>query len=291
MKKEYLYAAASILMWSTFATACKLLMGKFNNIQMLCVSSLLAGISLLIIALFSKNRSVYKTYKPRDYLAMILIGMPGTFFYYVFYYTGAAKLLASQAFIINYMWPIMSIVFACIILKEKLTLKRAVAILLSFVGAMFVAGRDLFAFNPATLVSMLFCFGAAVCYGLYNALSKKANYDSCFINMLSFFATFLLTVVIIVVRKDYFSLSFTELAGFVWTGVFTMAIPNTLWVLALKKGNTAKISNLAYITPFLSTVWTILFLKEPLDILSVVGLVIMVGGILIQLKETSVSNR
>jgi len=109
--------------------------------------------------------------------------------------------------------------------------------------------------------------------------------------MLSFFATFLLTVVIIVVRKDYFSLSFTELAGFVWTGMFTMAIPNTLWVLALKKGNTAKISNLAYITPFLSTVWTILFLKEPLDILSVVGLVIMVGGILIQLKETSVSNR
>ena len=132
---------------------------------------------------------------------------------------------------------------------------------------------------------LLSCFAAAVCYGLFNALSKKANYDSGFINMLSFFVTFVITTVILALKKDFFTLSFTEFLGFTWNGVFTMAIPNTLWVLALKKGNTAKISNLAYITPFLSMVWTMLFLREPLNVFSIIGLVIMVCGILIQLKE------
>ena len=285
MKKEYLYALSSILMWSTFATAAKLLMGEFNNIQVLCISSLIGGIALLIISLFSKNVGQFKNYKLKDCLIMILIGMPGTFLYYAFYYTGAANLLASQAFIINYMWPIMSVVFACIILKERLSVRRVIAIALSFVGVMFVAGQELVRFDIKTAVSMLFCFAAAVCYGLFNALSKKASYDSGFINMLSFFVTFIITTVILALKNDFFTLSFTEFLGFTWNGVFTMAIPNTLWVLALKKGNTAKISNLAYITPFLSMVWTMLFLREPLNVMSVVGLIIMVCGILIQLKD------
>lgn len=64
-----------------------------------------------------------------------------------------------------------------------------------------------------------------------------------------------------------------------------MAIANTVWVVALSLGNTAKISNLAYITPFLSLVWTFLILKEPLNIYSIVGLVVIVCGILIQIRD------
>jgi len=63
------------------------------------------------------------------------------------------------------------------------------------------------------------------------------------------------------------------------------AIPFTTWALALEKGDTAKISNLAYITPFLSLVWTSLILKEKLNPYSILGLVIIVLGILIQIKK------
>ena len=64
-----------------------------------------------------------------------------------------------------------------------------------------------------------------------------------------------------------------------------MAIGNTAWALALEKGNTAKVSNLAYITPCLSLICTALILKEQISILSVAGLCVIVLGILIQLKE------
>ena len=56
-------------------------------------------------------------------------------------------------------------------------------------------------------------------------------------------------------------------------------------ILNLKPSSTAKISNLAYITPFLSLVWTSLILKEAFNIYTIIGLVFIVGGVLIQLKD------
>ena len=64
-----------------------------------------------------------------------------------------------------------------------------------------------------------------------------------------------------------------------------MALANTLWVTALDKGNTAKISNLAYITPFVSLIWANIILGDPIKKEFLVGLVLIVGGIFIQLKD------
>lgn len=62
-----------------------------------------------------------------------------------------------------------------------------------------------------------------------------------------------------------------------------MALANLSWAMALSCGNTAKVSNLAYITPFLSLAWTFFILKEPIDPISVVGLCMIVVGITVQL--------
>ena len=53
--------------------------------------------------------------------------------------------------------------------------------------------------------------------------------------------------------------------------------------MAIESGETEKISNLAYITPILSMVWTSLILKETITIQSVIGLAVILLGILIQL--------
>ena len=103
--------------------------------------------------------------------------------------------------------------------------------------------------------------------------------------MLYYFVAMLISLFYIVFTKDWFVLSVGQTIGMIWIGVFTTATAFTTWALALAKGDTAKISNLAYITPFLSLVWTWLILKEPLTFSSVVGLVMIVSGILIQLKK------
>ena len=76
-----------------------------------------------------------------------------------------------------------------------------------------------------------------------------------------------------------------QFLGLLWIGIFTSAVAFTSWVLALEKGDITKISNLAYITPFLSLIWTGLILKEKISIYAVLGLVIIVLGIFVQMKE------
>lgn len=103
--------------------------------------------------------------------------------------------------------------------------------------------------------------------------------------MVSYFVTFTATTLINASENKLFLPRFDQMAGFLWNGIFTVAIANVFWVLALNKGKTAKISNLAYITPFLSGIWTSIFLKESITVNMIIGLTVIVAGIFIQLKD------
>jgi drug/metabolite transporter (DMT)-like permease len=78
---------------------------------------------------------------------------------------------------------------------------------------------------------------------------------------------------------------YIQILGLLWNGIFVIGIATVAWNLALKYGSTAKISTLAYITPFLSLVWTFFVLKEPIKPLSVIGLMLIIIGIFIQIKD------
>lgn len=283
MKKPYFFAAISVLCWSTVATIVKLLLGELTSMQVLCLSSLFAFSFLLIFNLATGNIKKLRAYRPRDYLLTVLIGLPGTFLYYVFYYSGTARLPASEAFIINYLWPIMSVIFAILLLRERVTARKLVAILLSFLGVVIAMARDLLRFDTDAMLGALFCVLGAISYGVFTALNQKTHYDKRISMMFFYFVTFLLTLTITLSSGGFPSLRPIQIAGFAFNGIFTMAIANTMWMLALEGAhNTARVSNLAYLTPFLSLLWTTLFLKEEFHILSLVGLSVIVGGILIQ---------
>lgn len=285
MKKAYFFAGISILFWSSLATISKLLLSNFNSFQVLMCSTLFAFFALLVVNIFKNNLKALKNYTKKDFFIIALIGLPGTFLYYVFLYLGTARMAASQAFIINYLWPIMSVVFACIILKEKLTFRKCIAFTISFLGVITVAGEELFSFNSKSLIGVALCMLAAISYGLFTALTTKFNYDYLVSMMISFWVSFVFSLLINVFMAEPFSVNLLQTLGFAWSGIFIMAVATVTWALALKFGGTAKISNLAYITPFLSLVWTFLILKEPIKPLSVVGLIIIIMGIFIQLKK------
>lgn len=285
MKKVYSLAAVTIFLWSTSATVSKLLLGALDSMQVLCVSALFASLFLLVLNIANGNIKKLKAYKPKDYLHIVLIGLPGTFFYYLFLYTGMDRMPASQAMIINYLWPIMSVVFACILLKEKMTLRKGIAIAVSFLGMVIVVGGNLGDLSSGTLWGTLCCILAAMSYGLFTALNQRFGYDKQISMMFYNFVAFVLTGLILVVTGSIPQLNLTQTMGMAYNGIFNMAVAATAWAVALESGKTAKISNLAYITPFLSLVWTAIFLKEEISIFSVVGLVVIVMGIFVQLKD------
>lgn len=292
MKKEYIYAGISIFFWSTTATVTKLLLSNLNSMQILLIGSLFAFLFLLIINLIKGNLKEIKKYRVKDFIQIAIIGILGTFLYNLFLYLGIDTLEASQAFIINYLWPIMTVIFACIILKEKMTLRKFIAIILSFIGVIIVtANGSLLKIDNTSIIGATYCILAAISYGLFSVLNKQKIYNKFVSMMLFYLVSFIISLIYVLVSKNTFTLKIPQLAGLIWIGICTSATAFTCWALALEKGDTAKISNLAYITPFLSIIWTYLILKEQLSIYSIIGLIVIVIGIFIQLKDKNIKTK
>ena len=292
MKKEYICAIISVLLWSTTATVSKLLLGSLDSMQILLVSSLFSFIFLLIINCINGSIKEIKKYKPKDYLIIFSLGLIGIFLYDLFFYLGINAMQASQAFIINYLWPIMTVLFACIILKEKFTLRKIIAIIISFIGVIIVSSNgNIFNIDKSSIMGTVYCMLAAILYGLFSVLNKKQNYNKYTSMMLFYLGSFIISLIYVLTSKKTFMPELNQLLGMLWIGIFTSAIAYTSWALALAKGDTARISNIAYLTPFISLIWTGIVLKEKISLYSVLGLVIIVLGIFIQMKNKKAESK
>ncbi len=74
--------------------------------------------------------------------------------------------------------------------------------------------------------------------------------------------------------------------GAVYVGIFEMGITFVLWLKALKlSSNTAKISNLIFISPFFSLIFISIFVGETIHGYTLVGLAFILIGLAIQLDN------
>jgi len=283
MSKSYIFAFISIFVWASTATVTKLLLEDLNSIQILCVSMFFASLTLLIANVFLKKLSIIKQYKIKDYITFFLTGVIGVFCYYLFLYLALFYLPAQEGFIINYLWPVMIIIFARILLKEKLTPKKLLAIILSFIGVAIVVTKGNFAeFDLSNPLGVILAVLAAVSYGLFSVIVKKYTYDKTISMMFYCISALVVSSLVMIVTSGVPTLNAIQILGLGWMGIFTTAIGFTAWAFALKYGHTHKIANLAFVTPFLSLVYIYLFLGEQINIYSVIGLIVIVLGILIQ---------
>ena len=286
MKKSYFYAFVSVFFWSTTTTVSKLLLHSISTMQVMAVSSVFASVFLLLVNLKKGNLPQLKTYKMRDYLVLTGVGFLGMFLYRMLLFFGVARMMASQAMIVNYLWPIMAVLAGCVFLKEKLTVRKAVAVLMSFLGVIIVTSGGNFAGISGTdMTGTLYCAVAAVLYGVFVAINKGLKYDS-FVSMMIYNTVAAVCAIIgTLLSGETLLLTVPQNLGLVWVGVCNTAIGFVAWDLAMKSGDTAKVANIAYITPFLSLVVAYVILGEPITLWSVGGLAVIVAGIFLQLKD------
>ena len=286
MKKQYLYAFGAIGFWATTATVSKLLLHSYTTMQVLALTSAIAAVFLLVVNGCKGNLKQLRTYRMRDFLLTSCVGLLGTFGYDALLYMGIDRLMASQAMIINYLWPMMAVAADCVLMKEKMTVRKIIAVVMSFTGVIIVTSNgSLGGFGGSSLAGALCCVLAAVSYGLFVALNKRLSYDPM-VNMMLYYAqSAILAFAVVLFRGGMPIINGTEFLGFLWIGVGCHAIGYVSWALAMKYGDTAKVANIAYITPFLAMVVAHFVLGDPITLWSAGGLAVIVAGIFLQLKD------
>lgn len=195
---------------------------------------------------------------------------------------------------INELWPALIILFSCWILKEKMNPGKAAAVIFSFLGILVVTtDGNLAEFSLGDSRGVFYALMAAVCYGMYCTLNKKEIYDKNLSVMISYAAGTITAFILVLIQGKLTIPTGSQAAGMLWNGIICNALPYLTWALALDLGNTAVIANLAYLTPFVSLILTHFVLGEKITVFSVLGLLLIVTGIIIQMvvnKKMEVSE-
>ncbi len=113
-----------------------------------------------------------------------------------------------------------------------------------------------------------------------NLMDKRDRYEKLFTAFL--YGTMFITIYMLLF-DSFIVEQPTALLGAVYIGLFEMGLAFILWLKGLEiSPNRTKSSTLAYLSPFLSFGFIALVLGEKLLISSIVGLMLIIGGIMLQ---------
>src|SRR3990167_4975370 len=280
---SYVFVSLAALLWGSVAAVAKLLLADLNNVQVLFLSNVFAFLGLLCIVVFKKKMELICSYTKQDYSTFAWMGFLGAFLYTFFLYGALQLLPAQEAFIVNYLWPVLVVVFAVWILKEHITVRKILGIACSFLGVVIVITKgDFVALQFSNVLGILSAVAGAFVFGLFSVLGKTKQYDKLVSMMFYYLFAIFYSLVAVLIFSEIPALSMRELLGLVWLGAFTSGFAFVFWFLALKYGDTAKMSNIILLTPFISLVYIYFLVGEKILPSSVVGLAVIVLGILIQ---------
>lgn len=283
MKKNYIYALTTVFIWSTMAAIVKKLLFDIPNLEALSISSYFAFLFLLILNVKNGMIKELKQYSVKEYGIISGLGFIGLFLYSALYYFGLSQLSSQEACILNYLWPMMLVVFSCIILKERMTVMKGIAMLCSFIGIIILSAGNGSTSSGNVVFGMISCVIAAACYGLFSVLNKKVDYNQNVSMMINWLVVAVCAMIAGMLMETWVPIKGMQWIGLLWLGVVIDAVAYLLWALALRgSDNTAKIANLAYLTPFLSLVVSAVFLKEKIQLRALAALTFIIGGILLQ---------
>jgi drug/metabolite transporter (DMT)-like permease len=288
-RQSYIYAGMAILFWSTVPTAFKISLGELGVLTMLTIAALTSTLVLLIIVLTSDKWGLIRESSRKDLLNSAMLGLVNPFLYYLILLKAYKLLPAQVAQPLNMIWPIILVFLSVPVLGQKIERKSFAALFISFTGVYLISSQGKpFHFGGSDLMGVFLATGSSVFWALYFILNVRDKRDEAvklFLNFL--FGSGYLLVAIILTGNWQTPIGLKGTLGSVYIGIFEMGITFFFWLKALSLATTTdKVSNLVYFAPFFSLIFVHFILKEPVYYTTPAGLLLIIGGILIQNRKS-----
>jgi drug/metabolite transporter (DMT)-like permease len=282
-KKAYLFALASVLLWSTVATAFKIALNFNTIIQMLTIASVTSTLSIYIILYFSNQHNKLLQQKPIGYYKSAIYGLLNPFLYYLVLFKAYSLLPAQEAQPLNYTWVLVVSLLSVIVLKQNIKWINFIALFVSFMGVFVISTRgDLFSFKFSNIFGVILAVGSSLIWGTYWILNLKDKRQDTIKLFWNFLFGSIFSLIALFISNSYV-IDIKGIVSSVYIGLFEMGITFFLWMKALGLSeNTAKVGNIVYLSPFISLIFIHFILGEQIMVSSFVGLLLIIIGVLIQ---------
>ncbi len=259
----------------------------FSSVDCAGIRCIFTSVFLFFIILI-KNPRLLKV-QPKDLLLFICSGAFGISVFSLCYFR-AIHILggASVPSLLLNTAPVFVLIIAAIFFKEKITLKKVIALVLALLGVACVSG----VFDSNSGVSfegVIFGVLSGLGYALYSVFTKSLSkkYDALVIN----FYSFLFAMFIVVPASNLFN-NFGLLATWQGAGyalglvILCTILPFILYSTGLKNLSVGTVSVMAMLDPITATVIGLAFMGEGVTEFKILGIVLVLGGItILNLKD------
>jgi len=287
-KKAYLFAFLAVLFWSTSASAFKICLSPERlNVPVLPLlfgASLVSSVALFLNLLLSRKASLLRSLSKDDFVRSAFLGFLSPFLYYTVLFKAYSILPAQEAQPLNFVWPLVLVLLSAAILRQKIKPRDIVAISISFFGVLIISTKGhVLSLRLSDPLGVALATGSSIPWALYWIYNLKDKQDEVVRLFLNFTFASVYVFVLMLLLRQLESPSLKGAIGITYVGLFEMGITFLIWLKALKLAkNTASVTSLVYLVPFLSLIVIYFVLDEKILPSTVVGAVFIVGGIVLQ---------
>ncbi|MCK4260609.1 MAG: DMT family transporter [Halanaerobiales bacterium] len=292
--KAIIYLTFTIFAFSSMELGGKLVASQMSPLQVTFLRFTIGFLILLPFGVFEIRARVRKekfTLTLRDIGWLAILGFCNIVLAMVLLQKAVTMIPASLTAIIVSSNPIFVVIFANIILKEKISLRTVLGLIIGIFGLSLVMNI----FNSVSDINFVGIFtavGAALFFGLYTVLSKKVvkrlggmitNVGSFFIGNLALFCILLIKGEPILKGLNQSTIWPILYLGIVVTGLAYVTFLHGLSLIDASKG-----AVIFFFKPVIASLLAFLILKETIELNMIVGTFFVILGSIIMVLQKKV---
>ena len=275
----YLSLAASI--WGGMYVASKYVLDIVPPFTLVFFRYLLAGVILVWICR-AKKVSLMEI---KDKGLILQIGFIGYFLSIAAQFIGTKLSSAHMGAVITTLSPIFQSGFAILLLKEKLSFKQFLSILISFIGVLVIIGLSPGVSEDSSFTGNLFLLAAALFWGYYSVLAKKAseNYSALQITTWAVLIATAITFPVAISESKLWNFTdlfdWTVLVGIFYVAILATAVAFFCWNKGLSLVPSHQAGLFFFFQPIVGSVLGWFILGEELTRSFYIGSILILGGV------------
>ncbi len=292
----YLLILITIILFSTLEVTGKLIGADISPFSITLYRFLLGGVILLPFAYKQtkekevklKGKEVFKLTLP----GLINVSISMLFLQLAIYYGQAnisAILISSNSVFVA--------LFSYFILKEKLSLYKALGLLIGLLGIIIIIMNHEVSSNEVlnAPLGILFACISSISFGFYTVISKKyiKTYGNVLTNSISFLGGSLLLAIISLIFGFDISFNFTSrnIIFIAYLGIFVSGLAYLSYFAGLKRVSTVVGSSFFFLKPAVASILAYIIFKETLTFWQIMGIIIVIVGVNLEVVRDLINRK
>lgn len=244
-----------------------------------------------LFQLFFEKEKIEK----RDYLRLFICGLFGVASNQLMFFYGLNLTTPINAAIIMTCNPILVLIIASILIKEKITVTKIIGISLGLAGAVgLILNKASIQINDSNLIGDLFIFLNATSYAIYLVTVKPLMERYKPLTVIKWVFLFGAVIVIPFGWEEFGEINWEGFNASVWLSFLFVVIGTTFFaylfnIYGLKRLNPSTVSTYIYSQPLIASFVALALQKDELNLIKIVATLLIFSGVyLVSLKKKSV---